>query len=816
MAKKEQSAPVKKKKGSKAVTVFNIIFIVLFVIVAVAAVLMLTPLSHYVKDFLNGQSWFSGFSTKFIDWVKYHLVDNLNLTMPFRRHSEIFTASLYSFLYICLLLGLLFLCYTPFLVMNHNRKLGRKEGFRKALCWITFIVSFIVFLGYLSIPFTQKVTDLVGKYYSWFPATYEKWMNLFKTGNTLAVIRLSFLSTNLWFNATFYILVMLVIFQIIFYIMACKIKGKKTVEVEEEAKAAEDEPATVVAAAIPVAAAAAETVTPEEKPAVETVRVAPTIRELAIINSLEPIEASPISNLPGLYDTEVDKLIELLEPQKNEELAHEEEVNRDAIEAKKLSDTIQPDLHRSVKVLPGIDEWDANPWHEQEKKNEEVTVLPGIDENNEDPWAKEKPVEESVVEEPAKEEPVAEPITESSDITDVVAPTEENVPVVEEIVEEKVEEKAEEPVVEEVVEEKVEETEEPKGAVTKAVNFIEDDGKRPQEEEHEPVVNENTESRLDHKQVVTGNSHEEVKTEKFHLEKDWILPEYVPEEKPAVEETPVVEEKPVEEKPAAPAPAPKPVANVKQVELKNVPAVNKENKPRITPIAPITPVAPKAAPVEEEKPVEEKPVLTPISGPLHSTAKSKHDKIEAVKAQKVRFELKNYQIKTYQGDLSAEEAFKKGVTKVQPTVNPIFANQSSEPEWKQKRRNEDIRKNGYTNVTTVNKLNGNVPATPVAPTTGKSATSIRDLVKAQKASNATAAENVEKKDDDKKIAKPTAPINFKPVEPIKPEEKKDDKLQSQNPFSDKQTPAFHPIAPINKKPGAPRAPIKPVDPLKKK
>lgn len=813
MAKKEQSAPVKKKKGSKAVIVFNVIFIVLFVIVAVAAVLMLTPLSHYVKDFLNGQSWFSGFSTKFIDWVKSHLVENLNLTTPFRKHSEIFTASLYSLLYICLLLGLLFLCYTPFLVMNHNRKLGRKEGFRKALCWITFIVSFLVFLVYLSIPYTQELTSLVGKYYSWFPATYEKWMNLFQTGNTLAVIRLSFISTNLWFNATFYILVMLVVFQIVFYILACKIKGKKAVEVEEgeEVKAVEDTPATVVAAAVPVAIAA-ETVTPEEEPVVETVRVAPTIRELAIINSLEPIEASPISNLPGLYDTEVDKLIELLEPQKNEELAHEEEVNRDAIEAKKLSDTIQPDLHRSVKVLPGIDEWDANPWHEQEKKDEEVTVLPGIDENNEDPWATEKPVEETVTEEPVKEETVVEPVTETSEITDVVAPKEENVPVVEEIVEEKVEEKVEEP----VVEEKTEEVEETKGAVTKAINYIEDDGKRPQEEEHEPVVNENTDSRLDHKQVVTGNDHEEVKTEKFNLENDWILPEYVPEEKPVVEETPVVEEKPVEEKPAAPAPAVKPVANVKQVELKNVPPINKENKPRITPIAPITPVAPKAAPVEEEKPVEEKKVLTPISGPLHSTAKSKHDKIEAVKAQKVRFELKNYQIKTYEGDLSAEEAFKKGVTKVQPTVNPIFANQSNEPEWKQKRRNEDIRKNGYNNVTTVNKLNGNVPATPVSPTAGKSATSIRDLVKAQKASNAAAADNVEKKEDEKKIAKPTAPINFKPVEPIKPEEKKDDKIQSQNPFSDKQTPAFHPIAPINKKPGAPRAPIKPVDPLKKK
>ncbi len=777
MAKKEQSAPVNKKKGSKAVTVFNVIFIVLLVIVAVVAVLLFTPVSHYLKDYLQGLSWFDGFSTKFIDWVKYHLVENLDLKMPFRSHSEIFTATMFSLLYLCLLLGLLFLSYTPFLVMNHNRKLGRKEGFRKALCWIVFIVSFVVFLAYLSVPYTQKISDLVGKYYTWFPDTYAKWKNLFASGQTLSVLKLSFISGNLWFNATFYILVMLIIFQIIFYIMACKIKGKKSVAVEEEAKPIEEEkPAEEVVVAAPVAVIASEeAVTPEEKPVVETVRVTPTIRELAIINSLEPIEASPISNLPGLYDTEVEKLISLLEPQTTEEKAHEDS---DAIEAKKLTDTIQPDLPRTVKVLPGIDEWEANPWHEAEKKMEEAPV------------AEEKPAEE----------PVEEKAEETSEIADVVAPKEDAVPVVEEVAEEK----AEEPVEEKPVEEN-------KGAVTKAINFIEDDGKRPQEEEHEPVVHENTESRSDKKQVVLDNAHEEVKTEKFNLEKDWIVPEYVPEEKTAVEEKPIEEEKP-----AAPAaPAPKPVANVKQVELKNVPQANKDNKPKITPIAPITPVAPKAAPVEEEKPAEENKVLTPISGPLHSTAKSKHDKIEAVKAQKVRFELKNYQIKTYEGDLSAEEAFKKGVTKVQPTVNPVFANQSNEPEWKQKRRNEDIRKNGYTNVTTVNKLNGNVPSAAAQPTAGK-ATSIRDLVKAKKASNETVADTSEKKEDENKISKPTAPINFKPVEPVKPAEKSEDKIQSQNPFSDKQTPAFHPIAPISKKPGAPRAPIKPVDPIKKK
>ena len=134
MAKKEASAPNKKRKGSKAITVFNVIFIVLLVIAAVVGVLMFTPVAHSIKEFLKNQAWLADFAPKYIGWVKYHLVQNLGLTMPFRGHSEAFSTVFYGFMYLGLLLALLFLCYTPFLVMNHNRKLGRKGGFRKALC----------------------------------------------------------------------------------------------------------------------------------------------------------------------------------------------------------------------------------------------------------------------------------------------------------------------------------------------------------------------------------------------------------------------------------------------------------------------------------------------------------------------------------------------------------------------------------------------------------------------------------------------------------------------------------------------------------
>ena len=76
MAKKEASAPNKKRKGSKAITVFNVIFIVLLVIAAVVGVLMLTPVAHSIKEFLKNQAWLADFAPNYIGWVKYHLVQN--------------------------------------------------------------------------------------------------------------------------------------------------------------------------------------------------------------------------------------------------------------------------------------------------------------------------------------------------------------------------------------------------------------------------------------------------------------------------------------------------------------------------------------------------------------------------------------------------------------------------------------------------------------------------------------------------------------------------------------------------------------------
>ena len=786
-----------KKKGNVAIRIFNTIFIILFILVVAGGVILLVPAIYKpVSEYLNGLSWFSNwwssFSPNFVSWTKNHIASSCCFLWPFRSFNDNQTALFFVGGYITLLLGLLFLMYTPFWVMAHNTKLHRKGGWRKALCWIVFIITFLVFAAYVSYPFQSDIKNLLGdnyKFYEWLPTYFVKYMCLFKSDALLHVLDIPLFTDGFFFDAVVYSLAVLCIVQIIFYILACRIKAHDVVKagnvaevdngdagsvvIDETQPTAVADETPVVAVAAPVTTvnetATSSDVKVEDNVVTENVeRIIPTVRELNILDSLETIKPVSVENLPGLYDTDVETIINILEPDVNDELYNEEINNSDNTEAKKVSDDVNGDGN-SVKVLPGIDEWNA------------------------DPFAKEQPV----VEEKKEETPVedAKPTEEVNDITDVAAPVEEAAPVVEE-------KKEETP---------VEETAEEIKPTVKANNYLVDDGKRPQEEEHEPVVkDENAASRLENKEVKTDNEHEEVKTEKFAKENNWVLPEYKEEDKPVnepVEETaPVVEEK--KEEPVKPEPVPvKPVSNIKQMDLKKAPTANNANKPRITPISPITPVKKDETPVEEKK--EEK-TLAPISGPLHSTEKSKHDKIEAVKAQKVRFELKNYQIKTYQGDLTAEEAFSKGVTKVQPTVNPVFANQSNEPEWKQKRRSDEIRKNGYTNVTTVDKLNGAAPASSSA--SKKSATSIREMIKAQRQQEEVKPE--EKKNDEKKIAKPITPISLKPVQPVaekKEEEKKDDNA---NPFSDKQTPAFHPIAPIAKKPSS-RPTIKPVDPMKK-
>lgn len=677
-----------KKKKSAAIRVFNVLFIIALVVGIVAFVLLLIPEArHSIKITLKEQDWAVNFAKKLNDWVKYHICDNYHVPTSYHSHGISFTSCLYvAILYFGALLGF-FMMYLPFLVMHRLNKKNKKQVFRKVILWLIFIFVTLFFALIASTLYRHKIQSMIPKdsfIYSignFILDTSRQWKNLFAKGGALESLKLPF-SSNAFAWSLFYIVVLVLIVEILLLIICslgkAKEVNKENVGDELDEKEEENVPVTLT-------------------PTLETqTKVIPTIRELAIVNSLNPIYQSKIENLPGLYkEIQNEEIVNSLEPVND--LA-----NNEAKEAKNvvdIADAISSNYgdDRNVQVLPGIDEWQADPWEEHDE----------------------------VIEEPNQEKTVEK----TEEVEEVKEETQSNV---EEV---KVEEVKE--VNEEVIEEPID--------VTSTIN----------EQEKEVDVEE----------VVV----EEITNDKVEEKK---------EETVEKTETPAYKINPV-----------------------GVVAFNPNKNARKNPIG-VVPVAIKkeeqADEVVEEK-VEEKPQVQ-ISAPLHSIEKSKHEKIEVVEARKVHFELKNYQIKTYQGDLSPEEAFKLGATKVQPVVNPIFANQGKEPSWKEKRRQESIRKNGYSDVTTVDTLNGKVSS---SSSSTKSAISIRDLVKAKK--NKVEETSVVKKEENK-ISKPITPISFKQEQKEVAVEKKVEVPTTQS--------YYHPIAPIQKKPNN-KPTIKPVDPMKK-
>lgn len=868
--------------------------------------------------------WLRLAAPKIKAWVEYHICSTYHCATALPGHGEAFTFAVYFFLLALGALGYLFLMYLVFLVMGWNKRTGKTQAWRKVLLWVLFAFLVLSAAAIASTLWAKRLIKDLGGAYEWIVNCGRGWAALFKPNGALHGLVFSGHSNPYIFGLFYYCLLVLILEIVILCITHFVGKPKAEPVKEESAipaptpayteevkpveeKKEEPTPAPVAAAiAKPEEAKAAVAVdVAKEAEPVKPEKIVPTVRELALLNSLEPLKPSHIASLPGIYPTEEEKIVADLEPT-SDHAVDEEEKEHEA-EDKALKDSLGP-VDNRIKVLPAVDEWGADPWKdEEEKPAEEVKPVEEAKpvEPAPAPVAEEKPTEEAkpVEEKPAQEEkPVeAAPATEAKpvDITEEAKPEEEKAPVLEEV---KPAETKEAKPAEEVK----------KTTVVVAPNDLPADDKRPQEETSPKDYKATGEDRSELKSVVANNDHEAITTEPSPIKDAWVLPPYVPEEKPVEEEKPaeaaklVEEAKPVEEKPteepkpeeAAPAeegkateeakpvnpneipaetgrlqeeknenhffatgedrsklkevhadnsheevvtekpstedtwklppyveekkpePASKPAQekkplgyqpSVKPVALKQVNPNAHPNKPH-GPIGVVTPIVHEEKKPVEEAPVEEAPVeeekkLAPVTGPLHSTEKSKHEKIEAVKARRVRFELKNYQIKTYQGDLTPEQAFEKGVTKVQPKVRPTFANESAEPTWKAKRREEDIRKNGYTNVTQVEKLNG---VTPVAPKPiEKKPTSIREMVKMrqQEAQEAKKAEEAKPAEEEKKPIKPIKPVAVpvKPVEP-KPEEKKED-IPNTKEF-------FHPIAPIAKKPTK-RPDIKPIDPNKR-
>ncbi len=846
-----------KKKKSVAIRVINIIFIVLAVLAVIAVVLMLTPVRSSLKNVLQDKTWAQKLVQTMNTWTYYHVVKVFNVPRSIRGHG--YTLSSCVYLYLLFIIGLcaLFLMYLPFLVMHHEKNVGKKETWRKVINWCAFAFILLCTIAGGSLLYSARLTRDLGSAYTWILTIGHGWAGLFKPKGALNVLVIERITSNYRFWALAWLCFFILLIEVILLIVSGLGKAKKEVE-EEKTALEETKPEEASAAEIPAPMPAPAIVADGEK-------INPTIREIALLNALNPLYEAKIENLPDLE--EIDEDLERVLVPIDEVVLEEAKENKETVDkADAINDAISP-FEKSILVLPGIDEWNADPWEEDENEliaeeeisepMEDLTAVAAPDQEEDIPVEEtpieEKPVEEPVIaeeavaEEKTTEEVVEEPIAAeettveeetaekeaekvvfiNDDLKDGLRPQEEE-NVREEIEEEDRSDKKEvlmnnghtpivtAPVSDEetwdigsyapAAEEKEEAVEEaPIAEGPKKVVFINadlKDGLRPQEEDN--IREEETEKvdRSDKKEVLMNNDHTPIVTAPVSDEDTWDIGTYTP----AAEEK---KEEPVKEEKSSEQPA-KPAARVNPIGLKQFDP-SKRQSFRPGPVGVVTPIK-KEEPVEEEPVKEEKPVATPISGPLHSTEKSKHGKIEAVEARHVAFTLKNYQVKTYEGDLTAEEAFSKGVTKVQPVVNPVFANQGKESDWKKKRRMESIRQNGYGEVTQVEKLNGK-PTTASAGTGNlKKPISIRDLMKNKKAQEQTKEETPSL--EEKKISKPITPVSFKPVaneEPQKAEEVK----QNDNPFSDKPSATFKPIAPIPHKEKK-RPEIKLIDPMKSK
>lgn len=591
-----------------------------------------------------------------------------------------------------------------------------------------------------------------------------------------------------------------------------------------------------------------------------------TSREKKMLDELEPTQLSS-ATLDGIYKEDVNKILGELEPKDNGDielptLEDEEEEYLDFESAE-----------QEVDVLPGIDEVESDLWKDNQyplgdEITEEVKPEP-ISEPEPEPEpevvaeeeVKEEPVEEVQVQEEPEPEP--EPKVEESEsdelLEDVVVDlekVEDTQPVIEDVssfiideetpvieldtdtlpIEEE-EEKVEEPDVfkvkafasEDVVEEKepeieeVEEVEEKKEPdVVQVKSFAPEEIK--EEEVKEPdVVQVKSFEPVD---IVEEEKEEVIEPEPKEEIDDSIIPEYVeqvveePVEEKVEEKEPeiVIEQEPEVESEIDP--------NLRfNVPIHAVVEQKEEIKPKITPVTPFVMDEP-VPPVHEEEPSIE---MTRISRPMHEITSISKKHTVKLKPKRIAFELSVYNIKTYSGKLSAEEAFANSAIKVKPIAQPIFKNSRDVPSWKAKKEREDIRRNGYANITQNNTSLSKEGA--IAKPTGvdfSGAKSIKDMLKASKNQG---------KEEETKLVKPNKPFTPPTVSVAEvrkrmekerlEKEKEEAKLAKEqeklNPPVPKPT-LIRPLKPIKNnsrerasiKPVAPTKPVAPIKPIKKR
>lgn len=219
------------------------------------------------------------------------------------------------------------------------------------------------------------------------------------------------------------------------------------------------------------------------------------------------------------------------------------------------------------------------------------------------------------------------------------------------------------------------------------------------------------------------------------------------------------------------------------------------------------------APIKHEELVEEKPeekVLEKISKPLHAISSAAKPEIKPVEPKHVPFNLKEFMIDKYDGYLTPEEAFTRGIAKVRSVVAPVVNNRSNESSWKQKKLEDSYRKNDYANLSSVNDLDKYRNVEKAGNNNFAKSTSIRNLKKAIEEEKLKQEKQTEKESIVNKPIKPISPI--KPVQPQK--DNSEEKVVEKQVEEEKKDLA--PVSIKHRLNTKPKPVIKPVDPTKKK
>lgn len=684
--------------GGKKRHVVSLVFFVVWLIFLLVGVALLVVAFTPAAESIFPSSEFKDIFDNLIFYFKSAL-GVPDLFSSFEYGSFIFFCCYYLFTII-----LLFFFYLPFVLIGRIKSSERKV---RPLRYTFLILSAILVLAFLLFyDFAIVMNVLSSQGIILFTNPLNQLANLFASNGVLASIAIPY-GTE-YFSVFIYLLAIVLIVSWLIDLLAMIKKRKKEVKVVEEQSKPNEEVIKEV-----------------EVKEVEQLNKAilPTYREVKILDSLEGLKDKGPFTLPLLEESDVEKIIESLDPNNLPKIRFlpEENVLADEIYISLGSEYEKPDY------LPGLDDLNDHPFIDVVREKEDITQL-GKEEVSKPIIIEEREPLQLVTiiainaplitglrpQEEIHPYVLKETLSDRKDYLEIIAINDLNT---------------------RVDYSKVVYTI-PKETYVVAINSSLNDGLRPQEEEHEKEVKELASDRSEYVELIAVNDLSERKDYTKETYTAPIEPEEVisPSDQKTKEEPREVNSSTIdipevkEEEKVTTQDKEEVTSEVREAHKPLEPLI-KEKKEPIRPDKFVLSEPIKKEEKEAEKAeISEKESQAPkkISGPLHPI-RARNKDIKAIDPQKVSFDVKKHKIRVYQGNLTAQEAFEKAVTKVQSSVNPIFLNSKQDTLTNNR---QQALKEGYYSVNTGKLIK---PTKPIsAPTDKKQAKSIRELLKSKR------------------------------------------------------------------------------------